>query len=222
MGRTWYRTYLRGKDEHEVTGTDDAGILYIGIPALLSRSTPPDCRGRFSNQPLRRASVRAYIAASLHCCISAEFTSPHRSARLVPALALSILRPCPCHVTKTAPGATWDVLMIILSTQKPSWRCIEAPSVACGSARCSPRMRYPCLQPGFVPCVCRPHLGAWAIFDRLPAPGTVPSMRLSAGEGKQRTWPLPSPTCSSCVVKPGWSSHAGHRSGIKILLVPHG
>lgn len=141
--------------------------------ALLTRSTPPDCRGHFANQPLRQASLRAFIAASLHRCIAASLrvpisTSVGSSGTCAGPVDLATL-PMPCHqsYTQRDVGCVDDYSQHAKSS---SWRCIEAASVACGSARCSPRMRYPCLQPGFVPCVCRPHLGAWAIFDRLPAP----------------------------------------------------
>lgn len=47
-------------------------------------------------------------------------------------------------------------------------------------------------------------------------------MCLSAGEGKNAPSFDPRLRCSSCVVMPVWSSHAGHRSGIKIILVLDG
>lgn len=43
------------------------------------------------------ACLRRGIATLLHLCVA---TSPHRSSGLVPALALSISRPAPCHVTE--------------------------------------------------------------------------------------------------------------------------
>lgn len=171
---------------------------------LCQPGQPPRRPGSFFQSATSPSEL--VCLSSLHCCISACLHL--HIGRLVWYLRWPCRSrdTCPCHVTEAAPSAIWGVLVIILSIRNPSWRGIEAQSVTCGSARCSPRMPYPCLQPGSVPCVCRPHLRAWAILIDLLHQNVwrPPSMRLSAGEGRKEPGLFPHLRGHTSLVLSGW------------------